>query len=310
MENNPLDTQTNTQNPSPEITPVIPVPETPHVPVRTYESDLEQALEGREGGVIKLAIEDETRKDEERKNLTLLSKKNMLYGIGALILIGLAVIAILFVKISTTVRPTIGEGAQRSALITFDTKKEIDTENKIPEKIKKELEIAVQQNEGKNDGITYLIPTEKGFMGKSIVSPKNLFKKTNAVFSTQFANGISAEYFYGVYKNTVGKNNAFMIFKSSNDEYAFAGLAEWESTLYEDVYQIFGIIPDEETRILIEKPFEDMLIANKNARVLLNKDDEVVLVTMFLNDGYVIIAPNMATLTEVTNRLYAKKVEK
>lgn len=325
MENNPIDPQTNTEKSLPETTPVPPMdtapspideavttpqPETPRTPVRTYETDLEQALEGREGGVIKLAIEDEARKDEERKNLTLLSQKNILYGIAAIVFVGLAVVAIISVKIYTRTNPTVGVGAQRLALVTFDTQKEITLDGKIPEQIIRELENTVKSVTTGNDTITYLVPTVKSLGMKKAASPKELFKKIEALFPVQLADALDTEYFYGVYTDKIGKNNAFLIFKSLEDEYALPGLATWESTLYQDVYQIFGVTPDDQTRTLLEKPLEDTIISNKNARVLLDKDEQPVLVTMFLNDGYVLIARDIPTILEITNRLYAKKVEK
>ena len=86
--------------------------------------------------------------------------KNILYGIAAIVFVGLAVVAIISVKY--TLEPTtVGVGAQRLALVTFDTQKEIILDGKIPEQIIRELENTVKSVTTGNDTITYLVPTVK-----------------------------------------------------------------------------------------------------------------------------------------------------
>ncbi len=60
---------------------------------------------------------------------------------------------------------------------------------------------------------------------------------------------------------------------------------------------------------LFQKSFGDALIDNLDARVLKDDAGNIVLMYVFPTDNMILITDNIDTVTEVTNRLRARKIE-
>ena len=101
--------------------------------------------------------------------------------------------------------------------------------------------------------------------------------------------------------HSFNKNQPFLVLKTDYYDNAFAGMLEWEGHLTEDLLTLFG----QENRVqeLSQRKWGDMVIKNKDTRVLLDFDGNIALVYAFKDQRTLIITTSEDTLLEVSRRL-------
>ena len=122
-------------------------------------------------------------------------------------------------------------------------------------------------------------------------------------------------FFFGVH--IFNGNQPLLIFKTNSYENAFAGMLSWEGTLQRDLAPAFGTALGaadlEQTgtttaSITPRASFRDMVIRNKDARVLRNRTGQVVLLYSFIDRSTLLITTNEYTLNEAVSRLQAARL--
>ncbi len=76
-------------------------------------------------------------------------------------------------------------------------------------------------------------------------------------------------------------------------------MLEWEKSMARDLFPLFG----EANTEFYEKKFEDLTIKNKDMRVILDKNREILLLYSFLGRNTIIITTSKDTLDEIINRI-------
>jgi hypothetical protein len=135
------------------------------------------------------------------------------------------------------------------------------------------------------------------------------------------------------------ENQAFMILQPDSYETAYSGMLAWEATMQADLLPLFkreppihrqpapALAPIATSSIasstvasstnasssasstapavskVLQSSFADQVVANRDARVLLNADGESLLLWAFLDRNTILIATNASTLREVVSRL-------
>lgn len=117
------------------------------------------------------------------------------------------------------------------------------------------------------------------------------------------------EWLYGVYSNG-GKNESLFIARISSFENAFDGMLAWEQNMANDLQDLFpqkiAVASTTPTPVLKHR-FEDIIIKNKDARVLRNTFEDIELIYSFLDEKTLVIAWSRAGLEEVINRFLVSR---
>ena len=151
---------------------------------------------------------------------------------------------------------------------------------------------------------------------------------------------INNEYTFGYYSYET--NEPFIILRAANYDSVFAGMLEWERTMYADLGDIIlkqgGVsntnknLPKEEltststgtttqsktlskattTKAVVlseyDTPFVDRVISNNDTRVLYRPNGDIAFFYTFFNKNTVIITTSEQTLREIIYRLTSGKI--
>jgi hypothetical protein len=124
---------------------------------------------------------------------------------------------------------------------------------------------------------------------------------------------IKAPYLLGIH--SFDENQAFLIAQVDSYETAYAGMLEWESTMYTDLQPLFIRTPPVHlTGTATSTPaepgvimtgFVDKIVENRDVRAKVTEQGDLLLFWTFLNRSTVLIATNEFTLREVISRFSA-----
>src|SRR3989338_8343572 len=207
--------------------------------LHTYAGDMAQTLRDQKGSLIKIAIAEQHKREEQQDDLSYSSPKNKFYLIVGILLAGIAIVAIVFIFISknTTVSPVQTNIAP--SLIFADTQKEIDTTALTLDKVFLSASGEVSSQNIKLNTIQQLYFTTEVSGNKTILSSQDLLKLINSSASPRLLRSMVSIFMFGTH--TYSGNQSFMLFTTTTREDAFAGMLTWENKLFDDVYQLFGI---------------------------------------------------------------------
>lgn len=286
--------------------------------IRTYGSDMADAIRTNEASVIKIALAEQ--KKRERESLYSVAEgtktSRVFLVIGGVVLIVVAILGILFAIEQKNIKS-------------------------LPPEIKKEFPTIVSYDEtqfadttpitGKatiSDGITKDISdhTKVGtvralFLTKIIDGTPHILTREEFMSLLEMrvpeslASSLARPYMIGTYSlperdeqgNTFGKQHLFMIFQTSDFNQTYASMLEWEKTMLDDMFLLFRI--DTSDRQIFETQFKDTLIANRDARVLVAPKGTPVLYYMFLDKETFIITDTQETIKEIGSRLLTKNTK-
>jgi hypothetical protein len=95
----------------------------------------------------------------------------------------------------------------------------------------------------------------------------------------------------------------FILLKVRSTADIFDALRAWEPNMLTDLHGFLGININSDTNYLFTKDFEDGIVENKNARMLDDKNNKLVLMYIFADDNSVVITDSESAAHEVLLRL-------
>jgi hypothetical protein len=128
---------------------------------------------------------------------------------------------------------------------------------------------------------------------------------------TKLLRTLSPSYMLGIHR--FPENQAFLILKTDTYETARDALLEWESTsLEEDVGKLLRSPSDFDfnnasSTVVTLQPFKDMVLKNKDSRVLTNSEGKVLFFYTFIDRSYIVFASDPETLQAVIVGLAGRK---
>ncbi len=111
------------------------------------------------------------------------------------------------------------------------------------------------------------------------------------------------DFLFGIH--SLGANRPFFVITVESFENAFAGMLKWESFMFDDLASLFSL--DVSSTQFIDRLFEDVVIKNRDARILKDSEGNIVLIYSFIDKETLVIATNEETFDEVVNRLKTPK---
>lgn len=287
--------------------------------VRTYKSDVEEAIKMERMSSMDIAIAEEKKKQKYQpiapSNDAPKSRKILLFIISLLfVFAGIGAFNFNYIKEKVSLAPAPKKSFEIESLITADSNAELNSSelNKkdAGDSLFELINLAgIKPNSIQNIYITKSI-LENGKETKKLVGSKELLPLISSKIPDILLRSLSPEYMIGVY--SWNGNQPFIILKTDSYENAFAGMLSWEKNIAGDLSALFprNIPPPmEETTATTEqilsykKDFEDVLVKNKDARALRDETGNIFLIYALPDKKTIIITSNTETLTELFDRM-------
>lgn len=280
--------------------------------IRTYQSDVAEALKSQRTSIIQMVLSEQEKKRDAAEEVSPKQPKNMALMLISATLIATGVGAAGFAAWRYAAQQKEVGQTERAlsipSIIFAETKKGIDITGLSKDRVARAVSSEIASVDLRLDFIEQiyfakdvagsseaLAPEEKV---QILVSASELFNTLESGMPESLARALAPDFFFGIH--VFNGNQPFIILRTDFFESAFAGMLKWESSLARDVLPLFGKTV---TSDLVVRPFEDVVIRNRDLRILRNKDGIIVLIYLFQDKHTIIIATADETIKEVVDRL-------
>ena len=282
--------------------------------LRTFSSDMAEAVRENEMSVIKIALAEKERREQEelykKAKGTKLSRFLFVF-LGLIIIFGSGFGAFYFVKQNKINKEKAFElkKIQVNTFLSYTNAHFIDSQ-KIYDSMS--LASAINERSGADtNGINAIFLTKTNEEGEKIPIDKDTFLsviKSSAPESLK--RSMDPDFLLGkVVSKESNESSQFLIFKINNYGQAYATMLDWEQALLKDLFIIFNINISESDNSLFEKSWADLIISNKDVRVLLGQDGEGVLFYSFINKKTLVITTSKNALNEIMYQVFLKETK-
>lgn len=289
-----------------------------HKIVQTYAEDMAKVIEDDKGGLIKKIIHGEEEHEIEKRNLSPESKKNKLFMLISLTLTLVAFVTLLFFFFRNEIY-TVEPEKQFVPLIFNDRSAFFEVKDFNKDEITQTILNEVNITQVKNGGVEGIYLTKD----KKIIGLRQFLAFIKVNFAPD--NFVNDNFLLGVVNNadkpasaqarlpdgqaSAGKD-FFMLIKVRSLADVFDSLRIWENKMFLDLHNFFGFSISPGTKYLLTKSFEDNIVENKNARILYDKDGEIIMMYIFADDTSVIITQTENAAHEIMLRLASSQIKK
>ena len=277
------------------------------IDIASAENDKRNSMEQNKSDVI-------NNEREAKDNFT--KKVGVIILSTILIVLGIGSIFYFYGKSSLDIA---GSRSKLSSIIFADDNLEFNITNLSRRQIINELasiKELTQLSIGhiKNIFITESFLDEQGIEKKALVSATDFLNAINARVPTSFLRSIQPNFMVGVH--VFDGNQPFIVLKTSFYENAFVGMLEWEKYIKEDLSPLFAEKNIRTTLTQIATTtseiktfmFNDLVLKNKDTRILKNKEGEITLVYSFVDKNTIIITTNENTFGEILTRRGSSRI--
>src|SRR3989344_845136 len=159
------------------------------------------------------------------------------------------------------------------------------------------------------------IATEKeGVIVEQELTAPSLLEAIAPRIPEALARSFEDSFMLGRYASNQG--GMFLILKPTFYENAFAGMLTWEKDMRDDLSPLFGARNNNQqqngtsTSPLLNSHFTDKVIENKDTRIVVDSQGEIVLLYSFVDRNTLIITSSKEAFLEVFTRLSAKRISR
>lgn len=268
--------------------------------IRTFQADVAQSVKQNKTSFAHMVIAE----DEKRKALAEIesptSRKNMIFlVVGAgLLLVGTISAIIIFNK--TRISTVTPQAISQPALVLTEKDAHISATGLNTEQFAKAIGDEVKNVNNKLDGIENISFSEKSDGLDTPLSTQRFFFFLDSRAPPTLLRSLDPKFMFGVH--TYNGNHPFIVLKTNYYENAFAGMLSWEQYLARDLFTIFNINKTSNDPAY-SKEFSDKTVKNRDARVLLDEEGNIILFYVFKDRDTIIITTSGDTLNEVVRRL-------
>lgn len=305
--------------------------ETPIPRLRTYESDIADAIRNEESSIIKIAVAEKKREQTMEPLKPEPSKVNFLM-LGLSILLVLAGLATLgtfvYVMIKQAgTRPV--ETATETKVAATETSREISVKpaDNIIDALKN-AQASLTPEDGPLASLVFLQSTTTVGAKGTPMSAETFMGRLSSGAPSWLVRSFEQNFIVGFYLRG-SENQPFIILKTSSYENAFSGMLTWENTIAGDLKRILPQYTETTvirpavatttkktgtttpaaatTTIVASIPyadhFEDIVVRNKNVRALKDMSGNIILMYSFPDKETLIITSSDAAIKEIFSRL-------
>ncbi len=267
--------------------------------IRTYASDMAKAIRDKQGSVMKIALAEKERRDAENVAKSPVSKRNISFTLGTVVLVVLALGALYFGYNAKRAPKTIEE-TSRPIVSTLIDGTFIPSTGASKEAIQSSLQDLLHSSGNELDSITLLVITEDST--QIPVTTTAFVQTTGLDFTSQLIRSLSPVFSIGIH--TLEGNSPFLVLKSDSYDTSYIGMLSSEKTLYDDMAPLFELPEyDISGTLYATAPFVDSVVANTDVRGIKNSAGEFVFFYSITSQGFIIMATSPETYKVVISAL-------
>jgi hypothetical protein len=298
-------------------------------PLRTYKDDIAEAMKRDKTSVVTIAAAESVRREKRRLETRMheqvarkpLPIKQILVTSLSVLLIGAGSFSVYFVY-TTFIAPLSSVPEPEEQLLFGDARRPILLKDLSRSPLMNTLTKEALGLRATLDTITLLTPVMKNELGVEEPVPTDTFLRALDLHAPDsLLRSFQPTFVFGVH--VFDGNEPFFLFKTNFFENAFAGMLAWEPAMSEDLAPLFGpkVVPlfsltapitasSTSADIAYEDigVFNDVVIRNKDTRVLRDENGEIVLLYSFLDQETLLITTNEYTFRELFVRLTSSRV--
>ncbi len=320
--------------------------EDPMRPLKTYQSDVAEAIKKDNVSVIKIALAEKKRQEAQgltKEAVSIDSKRSVLFFVlsAALVIAGIAIIGYFFFLRGTNQNNVLNLPKN---LVYAEKNTELKLDIADPNILVNEVG-KIKRLARPSGTIENLIVTEKDvgtstsieLGARHLISGSRLTTLLNTRIPAPIFRSIQDIYMLGIYQTSNNSSEVFMILRSDSYEIAFAGMLEWEGTLQQDMTPLFSILQapvitnsistttassstatTSNTTFTLSplirtsptEPFKDRLIQNRDTRVITDSSGKIVFLYSFIDPHTVIFTQGEEAFKEIVGRYIQTGQEK
>ncbi len=269
-------------------------------------------MKDQKASIVSIATAEEERRTKlpaSFKETPVVSRKGLftLIGSGVLILAGMAMLGLLFVRE--------GNDAETSltppAFIFVDETKEVSATGLSRESLLQSLVVARNETSLSLGLIRQVyLTTQTGTTTKEFVPAASFVSLLSPEAPTDLLRTLENPFMLGVH--VFEGNQPFLIFKVDVFDQAFRAMLDFEPRLEQALTPLFSRVPrprlpGESTQAtparFLESHFVDRIIDNRDTRALTDDSGKILLLWTFLDRRTLVITTNEHTLREIVSRL-------
>jgi hypothetical protein len=283
------------------------------VVLRTFSSDLADAIKSGEASMVKIAMAEQKKKEAEYENFSPQSKKNKFFIMGSSVLVALGIIGIGFYFLYGRSQPeqVVNTTPQFQSLIYANQNKGYDLTDLERNQVQNIIQNEIKNASVGNNEILNMYFITKDNVNATKLNSQQFFTAIGASIPGRAARTLANDFMLGIHKGTVSdKNTPFILLNTTDYDSMYAGMLEWEPKMMDDFFIMFNISVAGDKNYLLTKSFQDGTFRNIDIRTLLDKDGNTVIMYGFINPRTVIITASQETFAEVMNRYNASRLER
>ena len=238
-------------------------------------------------------------KERDRKNRLILFSTLIFIILGILVMVGL-----LFIPKD---KEDLAEEVEIPSIISSNSTEEIFLKDLNRVKLLKTINLRRVSVEIPLGAVVNLYITTPEGESKRILGAQDFFNVIDANIKPAFSRSLKSEFILGAH--SFDGNQGFLLFQVESFNNAFSGILDWEKTMLDDLWPMFYSqkpdvsLGDESTIGAFQKNFQDIIVKNKDARILEDKNGETALIYSFPDRDHLIITIEKSTLIEIFERL-------
>jgi len=306
--------------------------------IRTYQADIAGAIKNDNVSMVKVALAEKKRQ-ERRGNLDQVIEdekhdKTYLFIAGAIGLLVLAIGTAAFVYISSRSAPVTTPTAQATTPVLYTENQEvIDVTGRDGDDISRII------NRTRGESVDYgsmkaLVLTAGTGTSTHEVTTQELFSMMSQEIPDGMYRSLDSNFLLGMYGYS-SPDDIFAVFTISDYDTAFATMLTWETTMETDIGGIF-ISPSKRATVFNRQyttpatstdststsstastsdsftfkhdVFVDRVLDNKDTRVLIDSNGNILMLYSFLDKNHLVIASSEQAFREVIFRLTSGEI--
>lgn len=275
--------------------------------VRTFKDDVADAVKTENLSVSRI-MQKEVIKKEEKKDDPEDKKVKIFYVVigiiaGFLVIGGIMAITYSLVFLKKKEDVNVSQVTVSKPFIRIEEESKIDINRKTSRDLLVDLNNEIK-NPPKTDGVRKIVFTSQD---GGTASLDEVLDKFGSRLPAELDRSLKRNMFTGI--NFInGEGEPFFILFGESYDSLFAGSIKWEEDLPEDMSILFGKDPNATTTD--KYLFKDVIIENRDARVLLDKDNKIRFFYSILEDNMLFFGNSQRTLKEILARLREAKLTK
>ncbi|HZS43255.1 MAG TPA: hypothetical protein VFA52_03505 [Candidatus Paceibacterota bacterium] len=284
--------------------------------IKTYQSDVAEAIQRDNVSVIKMAVAEKRR--QEKQGLTAEavgkeSKKRVVIIAASVVLVVAGFLIVGYFLISKTKNTGVLTVNLPHEIIHPDKQVEIKLDSVTLQSFLSQFQ-AIKPLSLDSGSVESVVVTVRGNLGnatsvdqvgRKVLSTQDFMNLLQARLPGSLYRSLSG-YLVGFYQNSNGPE-PFLILKTDSYQNAFSGMLQWESNMQADLAALFGLPTGNGNPNFVPTPFKDEVFDNRDTRTLLDENGNILLIYSFLDPNTIVLVQSHNAFDEILSRYLQNK---